>query len=95
MDTVKKGHNWTKVDKSRENVDLFRTTGLSLGLSRPSSPTRESHLDREVTCIINIVNASVSIISVRIGISITSFKPAVRPEGSLAICGWKWSAGSG
>ena len=61
MDTVKKGPNWTKVDKSRENVDLFRTTGLSLGLSRPSSPTRESHLDREVTCIITIVNASIGI----------------------------------
>ena len=69
MDTIEKR---TKLDKSRENFDLFRTTGLSLGLSRPSSPTRESHLDREVTCIITNVNASVSIISVRIGISITN-----------------------
>ena len=35
--------------------DLFRTTGLSLGLSKPSSPTKESHLDREVTCRVIII----------------------------------------
>ena len=30
---------------------LLRTTGLSLGLSKPSSPTNESHLDKEVTWV--------------------------------------------
>ena len=34
---------------SHQCYHLFRTTGLSLGLSRPSSPTNESHLDKEVT----------------------------------------------